>query len=198
MNGATSEPTDPEFSRIDVRDPRAMRALANPLRMTLLGLLRRDGPHSVGELSALADAAPGSVSYHLSVLEEFGFVVQAPELARDGRERWWRAAHDFTHFEPGELLADPESAAAARTMRQGFLQHHLAEELAYLDAEPALPREWVDAATSGDTLAYLTPDELGELSAELDALAIRWSRPRDPARPDALPVRVIYSAFRQP
>ncbi|MEZ5191030.1 MAG: hypothetical protein R2717_09585 [Schumannella sp.] len=75
----------------------------------------------------------------------------------------------FHAFDPA-VLADPEAVAAARVMRQGFLQHHLAEELAYLDAEPGLPREWVDAATSGDTLAYLTPDELRELSTELDAL----------------------------
>jgi hypothetical protein len=152
----------------------------------------------VGDLSSLSDAAPGSVSYHLSVLEEFGFVAQAPELARDGRQRWWRAAHEFTRFDPGQLLSDPEAASAARVMRQGFLQHHLAEELAYLDAEPGLPREWVDAATSGDTLAYLTPEELRELSAELDALALRWTRSREDAPPGALPVRLIYSAFRQP
>jgi DNA-binding transcriptional ArsR family regulator len=185
-------------SHIDVRDPRAMRALANPLRLTLLGLLRRDGPHSVGELSALADAAPGSVSYHLSTLEEFGFVEQAPELARDGRERWWRAAHEFTRFDPAELLADPESAVAGRVMRQTFLQNNFTEELAYLDAEPTLPVEWVTAATSGDTIAYLTPDELRRLSDEIEALARRWTRPADPERPDALPVRLIYSAFRQP
>src|SRR5689334_21004195 len=126
----------PERTHIDVRDPRAMRALANPLRLKLLGLLRRDGAHSVGELSDLTDAAPGSVSYHLTTLEKFGFVTEAPDLARDGRERWWRAAHDSTNYEPSSMLADPESAAAGRAMRQSFLQGHLAEQLEYLEAEP--------------------------------------------------------------
>ena len=190
--------TDPERTQIHVSDPRAMRALANPLRLKLLGLLRRDGPHSVGELSELADAAPGSVSYHLSTLEEFGFVEQAPELARDGRERWWRAVHASTHYQPSALLEDPESAVAGRIMRQTFLQGHLAEQLAYLDAEPALPAAWVAAATAGDTIAHLTPDELRQLSDEVNALAEKWDRPRDPSRPDALPVRFIYSTFRQP
>ena len=165
----------PERSQIDVRDPRAMRALANPLRLTLLGLLRRDGPHSVGELSELADAAPGSVSYHLSTLETFGFVEQAPELARDGRERWWRAAHAMTHYEPSALLADPESAAAGRVMRQAFLQGHLAEQL-----------------------AYLTPGELRELSDAVNALAEKWDHARHPQRDGTLPVRFIYATFRQP
>ena len=116
-----------------------MRALANPLRLKLLGLLRRDGPHSVGELSELADAAPGSVSYHLSTLEKFGFVEQAPELARDGRERWWRAAHAMTHYTPSEMLADPESAAGG--------PRHAADVLPGAPRRAArLPRGRADAA----------------------------------------------------
>lgn len=184
--------------QIDVRDPSAMRALAHPLRLKLLALLRRDGAHTVGELSDLVDAAPGSVSYHLTTLHRFGFVEEAPELARDGRERWWRAAHAMTSYEPTELLADPERATAGRQMRQAFLQGHLAEQLEYLDAEAALPRDWVAAATAGDTIAYLTADELAELSREVNALAEKWDRPRERASAGAQPVRFIYSAFRQP
>lgn len=197
-DAARPDAARPDASRIDVRDAKAMRALANPLRLRLLGLLRRDGAHSVGELSHLADAAPGSVSYHLATLERFGFVVEAPELARDGRERWWRAAHVETHFEPSTMLADPETAAAGRGMRQAILQGNLAEQLAYLDAEPALPMPWVQGATAGDSIAYLTSDELRQLSDELNELAVRWSRPRDAAPEGAEPVRIMWSAFRQP
>jgi len=193
----SSDPT-PERTRIDVRDPKAMRALANPLRLQLLGLLRRDGAHSVGELSELADAAPGSVSYHLTTLERFGFVEEAPELARDGRERWWRAAQQMTHYEPSSMLADPETAAAGRVMRQTFMQGHLTEQLAYLDAEPALPMEWVKAATAGDTITFLTTEELRQLSDEVNALAEKWNVFRDPDRSGVEAVRFIYSSFRQP
>ena len=144
--------------------------------------LRRDGAHSVGELSELADVAPGSVSYHLGTLEKHGFVEEAPELARDGRERWWRATHASTHYNPGQLNETPESRAASLAFRQAILQGHLVEQLAYLESEPALPRDWVDAATSGDTLAYLTVEELAEFSAEVTALAAKWDRPRTAAR----------------
>jgi DNA-binding transcriptional ArsR family regulator len=188
----------PERTQIDVRDPKAMRALANPLRLRILGLLRASGPHSVGELSELADAAPGSVSYHLSTLEKFGFVEEAPENARDGRERWWRARHQATHYEPSELLADPESAAAGRAMRQSFLHGHLTEQLAYLDGEAALPIEWVKGATAGDTMAYLTAEELRSFSDEINSLAEKWDAYKDSARPGVAPVRFIYASFRQP
>jgi DNA-binding transcriptional ArsR family regulator len=186
------------MSTIDVRDPKAMRALANPLRLKLLGLLRQDGPHSVGELSELADAAPGSVSYHLGTLARFGFVEEAPELARDGREKWWRASHTLTHFDPGELNETPEGRAAGRAFRETVLHGHLAEQLAALDQEPVLPRAWVDASTAGDILSYLSLDELARLSAELEAILVRWTRPRAEAAPDAMPIRLIFSTFRQP
>ncbi len=138
------------------------------------------------------------MSYHLTTLERFGFVEEAPEFARDGRERWWRAAHAMTHYEPSEMLADPESAAAGRVMRQTFLQGHLTEQLAYLESEAALPMEWVKAATAGDTLGYLTAEELRRFSDEVNALAEKWNVFRDSDRPDVAPVRFIYASFRQP
>lgn len=193
-----TSPLPPEGSHIEMRDPRAMRALANPLRLKLLGLLRRDGAHSVGELSELADAAPGSVSYHLSTLAAHGFVEEAPELARDGRERWWRAAHASTHYEPSELIGNPARRLASVAMRQSFLHAHHAEQLAYLEAEPSLPPEWVKAATAGDTIMHLTPDQLRELSDTVDALAEKWAQHRDPAAEGTAPTRFIYAAFRQP
>ena len=69
-----------------------MRALAHPLRLRILGLLRVEGPKSVGMLVEATGAASGSVSYHLATLAKHGFVVPPPELERDGRERWWRSS----------------------------------------------------------------------------------------------------------
>lgn len=181
-----------------MRDARALRALANPVRLDLLALLRQNGPRTVGQLSELVGAAPGSVSYHLSTLERSGLVERAPDLARDGRETWWRASHHMTRYEQSEFLGDPESAAAALAMRRTVLQRLLAEQLAYLEVEPALPADWIDAATSGDTMEYLTADELRALSADLEALAARWRRPLDPPRPGTEPVRLIFAAFRRP
>ena len=63
-----------------------MRALAHPTRLRLLGELRVRGPQTVGMLSDIVDDAVGSVSYHVSKLAEHGFVVEAPELARNRRE----------------------------------------------------------------------------------------------------------------
>ncbi|MET0726304.1 MAG: helix-turn-helix domain-containing protein, partial [Leifsonia sp.] len=59
-SGGMSE--SPSRSSVTVSDPRSMRALAHPLRLKLLGILRTDGPRSVGQLADLVDQAPGTVS----------------------------------------------------------------------------------------------------------------------------------------
>ena len=179
-------------------DPRAMRALAHPLRVRLLGELRVSGPQSVGMLADLFDEAPGSISYHVGVLARSGFVVEAPENARDARERWWRAAQSHTRYEPTELNADPATRVASAAMRHTFLQAQSGELAEYIDLEPTLEPEWVAAATSGDTVAFLSPAELRELSDELVALARRWEARSRPGDAGVRVTRLMYSAFVRP
>ena len=179
-------------------DPRAMRALAHPLRVRLLGELRVSGPQSVGMLADTLDEAPGSISYHVGVLARSDFVVEAPENARDARERWWQAAQSHTRYEPSRLNADPDTRVASAAMRHTFLQSQAAELAEYIDLEPTLEPEWVAAATTGDTVTFLTPDELRELADELEVLARRWEARSRPDAAGARPSRFMYSAFVRP
>lgn len=180
---------------VRVSDARTMRALAHPTRLRLLGTLRVRGPQSVGGLVDLLDEAPGSVSYHLGRLAELGLVVEAPELMRDKREHWWRAAHDRTVFEPLEMLDDPERLAALTALRRAILERYVEQIEAYLRAEPALPPAWVAAAMSSDTHLSLTADELAALRDELTAVLDRWSARSEPGRDGAREVALILHAF---
>jgi DNA-binding transcriptional ArsR family regulator len=183
---------------IHVDDPSALRAMAHPLRLRLIGLLRSDGPLTVSALGERLGAASGSISYHLATLARHGFVEPAPELARDGRERWWRASAETTTYDPAELQGDPARRAAGLALRQAIVQRYAAEQLSYLEAEADLAPEWIEAATQGDDVLWLGPDDLRELSAELRELAERWHDRGDRERPAARPVRIIYSAFLRP
>jgi len=188
-----SEPT----RAVHLTDPRAMRALAHGTRLRLLGELRARGPQSVGMLSDLLDEAVGSVSYHLGKLAEHGFVLEAPECARNRRERWWRAAHDRTVWEPIEALDDPERKAASDLLRRAVLQRYTERLQAYLDAEATFGPQWIRGTTSSDSTLHLTSDELAELRGELEALTARWEARSDPGRPGAERVALVYHAFRQ-
>jgi DNA-binding transcriptional ArsR family regulator len=180
-----------------LKDAREMRALAHPLRLRLLGELRLRGPQSVGMLCDLLDEAPGSISYHVGKLAEFGFVEPAPELARDRRERWWRAAQDQTSWDPVEALDDPERRSASDSLRRAVLRGNVASLERYLEAEPTMEREWVRGTTIGDTFLHLTSDELLELGGDLEALVARWQARSDPERAQAGPVTFAYQAFRR-
>jgi DNA-binding transcriptional ArsR family regulator len=183
---------------IRVTDPRAMRALAHPTRLRLLAELRVRGPQSVGMLCDIVDEAPGSVSYHLGKLASYDFVEEAPELARDRRESWWRAAHARTSWEPLEALADPERRAASDALRRAIFRRYLDTLESYLAIEPTLEPEWVRGTASGDTFLHLTSDDLAELRTELEALAARWEGRSDPSRSGVHGVTLIYHAFRRP
>jgi DNA-binding transcriptional ArsR family regulator len=189
--------TADERSRIELRDPGAMRAMAHPTRLRLLGELRARGPQSVGLLCASVGEAAGSVSYHLGVLAKHGLVLEAPEHARDRRERWWRAAHDLTSWDTAEGLADPALRDALGELRASVLQRYAEQLRDYLRREPSLPAEWVRAATSGDELLHLTSDGLAQLTSELHALLQRWAGRSDPDADGAEPVTVIVHAFRR-
>lgn len=189
-------------AHVNITDPSALRALAHPLRLRILGSLRADGPQTVGKLSGRLDAAPGSISYHLGTLEKHGLVELAPELARDRRERWWRATAESTRFDPAAAHENPEQQAAGRAMRTTIVHGYAAALLAYLESEETLDRAWVAAGTIGDSLAWLTVEELAEMSRELEELSARWAersaRDTGGARTGAHPVTIQYAAYRRP
>lgn len=175
-----------------------MRALAHPLRMQVLGELRVDGPRTVGALSELFDEAPGTLSYHLGKLAEFGFVEEAPELATDRRERWWRAAHDFTDVSVAGVDAPPAERQASVAVRQQIVDVYAATLRRAIELEEHQPRVWADAAMSADTIAFLTAEELAEASTELLSVARKWHERGARGRAGAEPVQIIVHAFRRP
>ncbi|UIP57888.1 ArsR/SmtB family transcription factor [Agromyces marinus] len=187
----------PADSRADLRDPGPMRALAHPARLRILGILRLDGPATVGALARATGEAPGAVSYHVATLAKHGLIEEAPELARDRRERWWRAAHARTSWDAADALGDPARHAASDALRRTVLESYQAELLAALAAEASLETEWIAASDSSDGAANLTIEEFRELAADLAAVHAKWlgrGRDREPGG-EVRTVRWITHAF---
>src|SRR6478609_3560973 len=55
--------------------PQMLRALAHPTRLTMLGMLRIDGPATATSLATRLGINTGQTSYHLRQLAHYGFVV---------------------------------------------------------------------------------------------------------------------------
>lgn len=172
----------------ETTDPAAVRALAHPLRLRILDLLRFDGPSTATELGRQLGESSGSTSYHLRQLARYGFIEEAQ--ARGGRQRRWRFRHRPVVLEGGgaggrELLAELLSREAYALDR--FL------------AQRELSPEW-DAASFFATRALrLTSAELAELRDGLEELLGRFRRAEvENAPTDAKPVSVLAFGYPLP
>jgi DNA-binding transcriptional ArsR family regulator len=172
-----SHPPEREFPVQTLTDARALAAMANPFRSRILDALAVDGPSTASALAQRTGQAVGSASHHLKVLAETGLVVEAPELARDRRERWWRLVAPSTRWSRAEFATDVGAVTAALAAESLALQRQFERAQEWL-ANSEAAGEWDDAAFATQTWLKLSPAELQELSEELVALTQRW-RHRD-------------------
>lgn len=163
-----------DSSRSTLTEAASMRVLAHPTRLRLLGLLRERGPQTAAQLGEVVDEAPGTVSYHLSKLAASDLIQAAEPQSVDRRERWWQATAPLTSWEPADVLDDPARLSASTALEKSIVQANAARYLQYVDARPALPREWVAAEAGGDRAIRLTVTELAALRAELESVVDRW------------------------
>jgi DNA-binding transcriptional ArsR family regulator len=87
-----------------------LRALAHPLRLRLLEVLR-EGPATASQLGRALGESSGATSYHLRVLARAGRVEE--EVERGGsRERWWRRPDEIVIVATSPGTGDAEYEAA--------------------------------------------------------------------------------------
>ena len=98
---------------LELTDPKVIRALAHPARMTILSRLLDDGPATATECAEVVGQSPSACSYHLRQLAAFGFIE--PVESDDGRERRWQAAVGG-YGVPKDAQDRPEILAALRPL----------------------------------------------------------------------------------
>jgi len=168
----TDENTSAEQPRsVKLTDPKALRALAHPMRLTLLRLLRTEAPITATRAAELLGESSASCSFHLRQLAKYGLAEEAG--GGQGRERPWRATASLTDVP--ELADDPELAAAAQLFRSIVLERNFEGAMRWLDARADEPEEWQRAAQFNDLMLYLTATELEELSQGMVALHERYA-----------------------
>jgi DNA-binding transcriptional ArsR family regulator len=172
-----------------VTDSRVLAAMSHPLRRRLLDVLLAYGPQPVGSLAAHTDQAPANVSHHMRVLAESRLVEEAPELARDRREHWWRPVSRGLRWSSADFIDDPAAEAVMQAAESLNLDRHV--DLVRQWYASSGPGPWSDNAFAADRWLHLTPDELGELSREIVAVFDRWSARRPSPSPDAAEVFVF-------
>ncbi|KRA42652.1 winged helix-turn-helix domain-containing protein [Devosia sp. Root635] len=148
-------------------DPTALKALAHPLRLRMLGILRIDGPATASGLAARLGLNSGATSYHLRQLALHGFIEEDATRGSQ-RDRWWRARHEATNVM--SATAEGEALELGLAFEQaalhGQMQHMQRAHAAY----PDLPQAWRQASTVSDYTIPLTAEAARALVEKLQAV----------------------------
>jgi DNA-binding transcriptional ArsR family regulator len=179
--------------------PTALKALAHPLRLRMLGLLRTEGASTASRLAARLGLNSGATSYHLRQLAEHGFVLEDTGRG-NARERWWRAAHRTTRV-PDDYSGEDSAEDARQAFSQAVAVTYSGELQRAVEDQPMLADEWRPAADFSDWALRLTPAEARRLLDELHAVVERFRRwdPEEPEAPAGAEFyRVIVNAFPRP
>jgi DNA-binding transcriptional ArsR family regulator len=167
---------DPDLDVIP--DLEGLRALTHPLRLKLLGELRRHGPATASGLGVRLGESSGATSYHLRALAKAGFVVDVPDRGTT-RERWWASAHRSTHM---ELPADggddalPVGAEYMRLVARTYADsmRHFTDSIETITEDYG--KEWNDGFTLSDYQLELTAAEASELIDKINETILPYRR----------------------
>jgi predicted ArsR family transcriptional regulator len=181
--------------RVELSDPRALRAVAHPIRLSLLGLLRREGPLTATQAGEAIGESAASCSFHLRQLAKYGLVEEAG--GGRGRERPWRATALHTSWP--SVAKTPEMAAASELLSTVIAERYFEHLFTWLERRGDEPEHWQAAELFGDTGLYLTPAELEELGKAVQQLVEPYlDRTVKPElRPEAARL-VLFVAFGFP
>lgn len=176
-----------------------LKALAHPVRLTLLGKLRIEGPATASSLAAQLGLNSGATSYHLRQLAEAGLVVEVLDRGNK-RDRWWKAAHESTVTEPPRVDDVEERAVLGAYHR--VVAHQAAAQIEQAAAEvPELPKEWADVVGASDYNVYLTPEQVSRVKQAVHAVlseVAEVDRDAGNAPDDAAAVVFQFHTFPRP
>ena len=164
-------------------DPRVLRAIAHPVRTRILDELSASGPVRAADVARELGIPANQASFHLRQLAKYGLVEEAPEEARDKRDRVWRAtAAEGYSVNLSELAAAPGGKAAVEVFRTSKLAWiHGVVDRAFTMSRA----EGRGVFATSDHALKLTDEEAHDLRQEIDDLIDSWAtrtRGRDPDR----------------
>ncbi len=152
-----------------MRDAAALKALAHPLRVSLLAALVTEGPMTASQAAARVDDSPSNCSWHLRKLAEHGFVREA--RGGTGRNRPWQAVSEGLSWgDDAEGEADPATELAADALTDVLVERELQRLRAARASRDREPAEWRESSGVSHTQLWLTADEASEVRASLGAL----------------------------
>jgi hypothetical protein len=180
-----------------IEDASAMRALAHPLKWTLMDVLLTEGTATSTRCAEVTGESQANCSFHLRQLARYGLVEEAPSTSK--KERPWRLTtveQSWSRVQP-----DDERTEAVRELERVFVQHEFATLMRWVRTAPADRDEWQQASMRAGAIAWLTADELAGLRDQIEELMLALrDRVTDPAKrpPGSRLVRLFSAGYPLP
>lgn len=162
-----------------VADVSQLKALTHPLRVRILYALRAEGTATASRLGQIVDESPASVSYHVRKLCDAGFVIEAPDLGSDARERWWRVPVEGFSWSATDFAGTPEGVATSKAAKQVLVDNQFLRQREYEASAESWGEIWSSAAHSSDCVLRLTPEETSTMMREVQDVLDKWREMSD-------------------
>jgi hypothetical protein len=184
----------PDGDTLNLTDPKAIRALAHPVRMALLELLGVHATLTATQASEALGESPANCAFHLRTLAKYGFVREAG--GGRGRERPWTLVHRSVSVSSSSL--DSRQARVAAQALEGVWLERWFGNIRKALVGRSWSAEWEEAALAHQSVVFLTPEETAQVGSEMRAILGRYldRRTVPSARPPgALPVEFAVFAY---
>ncbi|WP_343898630.1 winged helix-turn-helix domain-containing protein [Ornithinimicrobium humiphilum] len=163
-----------------ISDPERIRALAHPVRLALLDVLRDVGEATATECAERVGESVASCSFHLRMLEKYGYIERAEQR---GREKPWRVRHAGAAMDARPDPEVPGSLHAVQELAALTVAREAERVTRFLSAADTEPEEWLQAITISTGGFWATAEELRSLSEQVQHLLDRFAgRSDDPSK----------------
>ena len=154
-------------------DPRVLRAIAHPVRTRILDEISATGPIRAADVARELGIPANQASFHLRQLAKYGLIEEAPDEARDKRDRVWRATSEQGFSVNLSQLAE---APGGRAAVEVFRSNKMASLHEVVDRAFAMSKEEGRGVFAvSDHALKLTDDEAHDLRGEIDAVIEAWA-----------------------
>jgi Helix-turn-helix domain len=184
-------PDDTWDETLRLTDPKAMRALAHPVRMELLDLLGVAGTLTATQASEILGESPANCAFHLRTLAKYGFAKEAG--GGRGRERPWTGTRRTISISSTQQ-DNPQAAIAADALGSVYFERWVERARRVFGSRERLPG-WERATHMSRSAVFLTAEETVQVGREIQEIIDRYQgRERDLSqRPaDGMPVEVAF------
>ena len=186
------EHDDPTAGLRTVTDARELRALAHPVRITLLELVGLRGPLTASKAAEIIGGTPANAAYHLRTLAKYGYVTEAEGGV--GRERPWQLGGVGMNFYDDD--PDPAVSHAATALANIVTERWLDRIQRYQANRGKYPEEVRKVGGSSGYVLFANEAEVEQVQTEVLQIMLRFmDRLTDPSlRPEgAKPYEIIVS-----